>query len=155
MTNVTQISRCFIGFRCKYSIWYGLLIIQILFLCTGCKDKEQLDPSLENLGRATGPVEHGMRAPVSSDASGKVHSGSIVETMNVPNYTYIRFKDASGEIRWAAVPKDEVQVGEKVEIVESLVMKDFKSPTLGRTFDSIIFGTLEGAPVDGGQTIEP
>ncbi|MCP4679073.1 MAG: hypothetical protein GY854_27000 [Deltaproteobacteria bacterium] len=152
MTNITQIPRCFIDLRKKVSICIGLGLSVMLLLGAGCREKERLDSNLQNLGRATGPIEN-VQAPVSPVAPGKVHSGSIVETMDVPNYTYIRFKSAGGQTLWAAVPKDKVHVGEEVEVVESLVMKDFNSPTLSRTFPSIIFGILKPRGTsDGGPS---
>ena len=57
-----------------------------------------------------------------------------------------------GTEAWAAIPQTRVEVGAKVQIAESLVMTKFTSPSLSRTFDSIIFGTLIGdkQPRDGG-----
>ena len=125
----------------------------------GCGKSEKLDPEVDRLGRASGPVEHGPSHPTmagpgggSADGSrsGRVHAGLIAETIQVPNYTYIRLTAEDGNELWTAVPSTEVTVGQPVRVVESLVMKDFTSRTLSRTFESIIFGVLEGqaAPAD-------
>jgi hypothetical protein len=67
----------------------------------------------------------------------------VLETIQVPSYTYLLIKTAASGTVWTAIPSnDEVRVGQTVGIVESVVMKDFTSRSLGRTFPTIIFGIL-------------
>ena len=136
-------------------------LMTLLALLGACKGSDGLDPALENLGRASGPVDktaprpaehpqpvHGRGempdAPPPQGAAGppKIVKGEIVETMDASRYTYVHLQDDSGEAIWAAIPKAALEVGGRVEIVQSLVMKDFESKTLKRTFPSIVFGVL-------------
>ena len=73
-------------------------------------------------------------------------TGTILETMDASNYTYMRLKTDAGET-WAAVPQTKVKKGEKVTILEPQVMDGFESKVLKRKFDHILFGSLkeEGA----------
>lgn len=71
-------------------------------------------------------------------------SGEVLEVANVPGYTYLRLKTAKGE-KWAAVNRSEVGKGDRVTVENAVVMKDFESRSLKRTFKSILFGTLAGA----------
>ncbi len=71
--------------------------------------------------------------------------GEVLEVREVDAFTYLRLKTASGET-WAAVNKAQVKKGEQVTIENPAVMKNFESKTLKRTFDTIVFGTLAGAP---------
>lgn len=64
--------------------------------------------------------------------------GKVVETLNGGGYTYVCL-ETDGEKRWAAMPPTEVKVGETVELAPGMVMNNFKSNALNRTFDSIIF----------------
>ena len=64
--------------------------------------------------------------------------GTVVETMNGGGYTYVCI-ESDGQKQWAAMPPTEVKVGEVVEIKPSMVMRNFNSKALGRTFDSLIF----------------
>ncbi len=64
--------------------------------------------------------------------------GSVVETMNAAGYTYLCLEN-EGQKRWAAIPESQVSVGDQVEISQGMVMTNFSSKTLGRTFDEIIF----------------
>jgi hypothetical protein len=71
--------------------------------------------------------------------------GVVLETKDADPYTYLRLKTKDGET-WAAVMKAPVSKGAQVTIVNPMTMTSFKSQTLGRTFDTIVFGTLAGAP---------
>ncbi|HXE96974.1 MAG TPA: hypothetical protein VN642_11245 [Dongiaceae bacterium] len=59
--------------------------------------------------------------------------------MNSGGYSYINIQKKDGEKIWIAVKETKVAVGDQMSFLEGLVMKDFKSATLKRTFDSIIF----------------
>jgi polyribonucleotide nucleotidyltransferase len=59
--------------------------------------------------------------------------------MNSGGYSYINIQKKDGEKIWIAVKETKVTVGDQMSFLEGLVMKDFKSATLKRTFDSIIF----------------
>ncbi|MDD5309612.1 MAG: hypothetical protein PHU25_20025 [Deltaproteobacteria bacterium] len=143
-----------------------LLAVAIAIVAVACGRSEKVDPSVDKLGRATGPAEPvgpGATLPVGhpslspgamnphgrmdqmSGASGAtaIRVGTVLETIDVPNYTYIRFKDATGEEHWAAVPSSKLSAGEEIRIAESMVMRDFRSPSLNRVFPAIIFGTLK------------
>jgi hypothetical protein len=132
-----------------------LLIVLVGALSSlSCKSGEELDPSIEKLGRATGPASAAPRpamppaaAAEPSEPEGQaVLEGTVLERILVPSYTYIRFSMADGREMWAAVPRVEIEVGARVRVVQSLVMRKFSSPSLGRTFEEIVFGTLEGGP---------
>lgn len=73
-----------------------------------------------------------------------VVSGEVLEVKDVEIYSYLRLKTKDGEM-WAAVTKAPVKVGAKVIIENSMVMKNFESKSLKKTFPTIIFGTLGGA----------
>ncbi len=67
--------------------------------------------------------------------------GEVLEVRNVDPYTYLRLRTAEGET-WAAVNKSAVEKGAEVTINNPMVMQNFESKTLKRTFDTIVFGTL-------------
>lgn len=130
-----------------------LTIITIaLSVFAACSPSDSIDPEVEKLGRATGPstaarpsMPPGMMGAKRQPAGEAiVYAGEILETINVPNYTYLKIKRESGEKIWAAVPQFEAEVGKPIEVEQSLVMKNFTSPSLSRTFDSIVFGTVLG-----------
>lgn len=78
----------------------------------------------------------------SEAAPGGVLRGRVAEVIQVSQYTYLRLE--SGE--WAAVPSaPSLAAGQTVGVSLQTEMKQFVSPSLGRTFEKIWFGALEGA----------
>lgn len=82
--------------------------------------------------------------PAAAQAPGNLN-GTVLETMESGGYTYLQLDTGAGK-PWVAIPKAKVAVGDKISCQPGMVMKNFSSKTLGRTFDSIVFsGGLAGA----------
>lgn len=77
-----------------------------------------------------------------------VVTGEILENQDASGYTYIRLKTKDGET-WAAISKTTVKQGSKVTIENVMVMNNFESKSLKKTFNTILFGTLAGATGQG------
>ena len=75
-------------------------------------------------------------------------SGTVLEALSAPPYTYLRLKTAAGEI-WAAVPAGTFERGETVTLAGAILMAKFESKALKRTFDEVYFGTIAGADGQG------
>jgi hypothetical protein len=65
-------------------------------------------------------------------------TGVVITTMNAGSYTYLEVETRDNRY-WAAVPQMALAVGDQVDVAPGSEMKSFFSPTLNRTFDSIIF----------------
>ncbi|MCX7162554.1 MAG: hypothetical protein NT083_05850 [Rhodocyclales bacterium] len=83
-------------------------------------------------------------AAKAAPAATTVLKGEILEVKDVEGYTYLRLKTADGEM-WAAVSTAKVKKGEKVTIENVMMMSNFESKALKKTFPSIVFGSLAGA----------
>ena len=68
-------------------------------------------------------------------------SGKVVEKMDASSYTYVRLDDGTGNDIWAAIPQTQLEIGEQIALKGGMVMRNFNSKTLNRTFDSIIFAS--------------
>ena len=90
-------------------------------------------------------------APPPAPAPSAPLAGTVLEVKDVDQYTYLRLKTKDGEM-WAAVPTSKVKVGASVSIANPQVMTGFRSKTLNKTFDRIVFGTLAGP---GEQSAQP
>ena len=86
----------------------------------------------------TGPTV--LADSVPKEVAGPLTSGTVVETMNAGGYTYIQLENA-GQRNWVAVPIMDVKPGQKVELQPGAEMGPFKSVSLNRTFEKIIFST--------------
>jgi hypothetical protein len=68
--------------------------------------------------------------------------GTVLETISVPNYVYLRLATSDGTEQWAAVNEAEIRVGQRVQVRDAQLMEKFTSNTLKRTFERIYFGAL-------------
>jgi hypothetical protein len=71
-------------------------------------------------------------------------SGKVLERIAASPYCYLRLQTARGEI-WAAVPEAKIEKGAEVTVVNPMLMSNFESKTLKRTFAEIFFGSLADA----------
>ena len=78
----------------------------------------------------------------------------VLETMNGGGYTYVQVKTDSGVI-WAAGPQAAVKVGDKVNLGDGMLMSDFHSETLDRTFEEIYFvGGMDRKSIEKNPALE-
>jgi hypothetical protein len=67
-------------------------------------------------------------------------TGTVVETLDASNYTYVRVKTESGEI-WAASNTFKVAVGDRVVVPLDMPMPNFHSQSLNRDFPLVYLPT--------------
>ena len=75
---------------------------------------------------------------ITSNAESNSRSGIVVDKMDAGSYSYLQLKE-NDKLYWVAVPKLEIENGESIYFSEYLEMIDFKSETLNRTFESVLF----------------
>jgi len=83
---------------------------------------------------------------------GSNFSGKIIETMDAGGYTYVHLDNGSEKI-WAAGPQTAVTVGTVVSVATGMLMEDFTSEKLNRTFDELYF--VPEIVVAGGEPSHP
>jgi hypothetical protein len=66
------------------------------------------------------------------------YSGTVLQAHTTAGYTYAEVETADGVV-WLAGPMVQVSEGQTVTWPEGMLMRDFKSDTLDRTFDEIFF----------------
>jgi hypothetical protein len=81
-------------------------------------------------------------SPASTPAAGARLTGTLLEKLDGPPYSYLRLRTATGEV-WAAVPVTAVDPDKPVTVLDPVSIKDYTSPQLGRRLDVVYFGTLE------------
>lgn len=89
---------------------------------------------------------------VMSPTDANVVKGEVLEVIHVENFTYLRLNTHAGEI-WTAVISAPIKKGNVVAIKDAIVMTNFESKILQRTFPTILFGNLMGAPNAADQAI--
>jgi len=74
--------------------------------------------------------------PVSLADNGKAGTGTVAETMLSGGYVYVRLEEDG---TWLASTPVPLSVGDRISYADSATMKNFRSRTLDRTFDYILF----------------
>jgi hypothetical protein len=102
-----------------------LALISTTIFFAGCGQKEQPE---------TQPINQ-----MSADAMDKsVHNVLVEEKIDASSYSYLRVKEKENSY-WIAINKMDINPGEYVIFSKSMEMKNFKSESLNRTFESILF----------------
>ena len=74
------------------------------------------------------------------ESGGKLPSneGKVVSVIDTTGYTYMELENGGNKF-WIAAPTTKVNKGGYIPFVESMVMTNFTSKTLNRTFGTLIF----------------
>ncbi|WP_078462444.1 hypothetical protein [Solemya velum gill symbiont] len=104
---------------------------------------------------ATQAWAYGTNIPA-SNSEAIAHTGKVIETMSSAGYTYIRVEE-KGKTFWIALPEFQVSVGETISFYEQMLMENFTSKTLNRTFDRILFveGISKGTELPAKAEVKP
>ena len=120
-----------------------IVVLAVLALAAaGCQKKEEAPKPAEPQSgmpaqMPAGGNPHAGLKPVEIPA-GVGHKGKVLEAMNAAGYTYVQVEE-NGQKIWVAVMETKVKPGDIVEFPDSPPMLNFKSKTLNRTFEKIIF----------------
>jgi hypothetical protein len=68
--------------------------------------------------------------------------GTILEVIKKEGFSYLQIQTPTGEKEWIAILESNAALGNSVSIEEQVVLTDFHSKSVNRTFSKIIFGVL-------------
>lgn len=84
---------------------------------------------------------------ISQEMTSHKHVGTIEEKIDAGGYSYLRLSE-NKKSYWIAVPKANFSVGEEITFSQYMEMKNFKSETLDKTFESVLFVEDAGTKSD-------
>jgi hypothetical protein len=130
----------------KTTLITALLLAALLIAVSACGEKAT---TTTNEDVATTTTESTEAAPAATDDASS-WNGEVLETMNSGGYTYVHV-DTGAEKIWAAATESAtaITVGQRVTVPKGMMMKNFPSKTLDRTFEEIYF--VGGIYVEGAQ----
>ena len=139
----------------------SISLAAIVLLMSGCSEKpeestkatetvkEQAAPAVAAVesapvqsmyGTSAQPQQHASVPEGADVQTNSGHVANVLETMDAAGYTYVKV-DEDGNVYWIAGPRSAVVVGSSISYIEQMVMKDFTSKSLNRTFDFLMFTT--------------
>jgi len=129
----------------RRKIGYLLSGLALTMLVAACSNDNQK----ASTSTPATPMAADDQAQSGQPSQGSIISGKVLETLDASGYTYVHL-DEGNKQTWIAIPKSNVAVGDEVKAVFSMLMTNFESKTLGRTFDEVAF--CSGlVPADGQQ----
>ena len=111
----------------RITLFAATLLLMTPFASHG-EDAKKPAPSL--------PAGH---PPLASRQESASVQGKVLKTMDSGGYTYMFVQVKGGKKVWVAIPRTKVRVGKKIAFANGAELKNFRSKTLNRTFDRIIF----------------
>jgi len=66
------------------------------------------------------------------------HIGKVIDKIPAKGYTYLQVTENKKDF-WIAVPTMEIEIGETVYFSKYMVMEDFRSDNIDKSFDQILF----------------
>ena len=120
----------------------ALPLLFVLTVAVGCQSKKS-DAIVAAPTQPTAGELPQTGAPMAAQGL----SGKVLERIDASPYCYLRLQTARGEV-WAAVPEAKIEKGTEVTIANPMLMANFESKTLKRTFAEVYFGSV--TPAGGG-----
>ena len=114
----------FISLCCSFALVIGL---------TACSQEKAPEP-------ATTQTAQQAPSPGLASAPATPVTGKVLETMDASGYTYLNVQTDAGE-KWVAINQTSIEVGEEVTFMDGMVMQNFFSNSLDRTFPEIVFSS--------------
>lgn len=111
---------------------------------SGQSDTSGAQPPAGQIDRSAGHKMMGIG--VAAPQNAEPISGKVLETMDSGGYTYIHLQKKNGGKAWVAVMEMPVKVGSRMSFKPGVVMTNFESKGLKRTFDTIVFSDGPVAP---------
>ena len=88
-------------------------------------------------------------------AAQETYGGKVAETIEVDSYVYLRIESEKGPA-WIATGRVQVYEGDVITFPGGVVMENFRSAALGRTFEMITFvDSIEITEPAGGRALPP
>lgn len=109
------------------------MLISLLWACA-----PEPAPPAEAPPAAPVAVEAPAPPPAPAPSMDPARIATVLEVLPTDAYVFARM-DACGMEAWVAGPPTELVVGQRVEMPEGMVMTNFESATLKRTFEAILF----------------
>ncbi|HEY3270107.1 MAG TPA: hypothetical protein VGJ89_02740 [Geothrix sp.] len=127
----------------------ALPVLLIASAIIGCNSNKSQAPVV------AAPIQGQAPAPAAPPAAaGLSVTGKLLERIAASPYSYLRIQTAQGEV-WAAVPETKLEKGAEVTVTGAMIMRDFESKTLKRTFPEIYFGSLAGSGPAAAPAADP
>ena len=145
----------------------SLSITIAALLMYGCSDKPQEETKTEAktstevakqaevapalYGASTTAPAHAAPQNTQNMPTEEQHIATVLDTMNAAGYTYAQVNE-DGNVYWIAGPTTTISEGMQISFIEQMVMENFTSKALNKTFDYLVFASAIINPNDSAKS---
>ena len=123
----------------NYRLTFSAIIVSA-FLVVGCKDNQTY--------KKIGTTPQQTQTSTQSD----IHKIVVNDFIEAGTYAYLQVEE-NGKEYWMAIPNSPVEIGATFYYTGGMLMRDFKSEQLNKTFDEIVF--VEGISASENMATKP
>jgi len=98
---------------------FNLIVLSALIFF-GCQGEKDQDLTIEDVQK------------------NEAHIATVIDKIPAKGYTYLQVSESKNDY-WIAVPTMEIEIGETVYFSRFMVMEDFSSENIDKSFDEILF----------------
>jgi hypothetical protein len=121
----------------KYLFFWMILVVSVVACKRGSDQTQQDNKALEKVMDRIAAKDKS--TPLNTTISNELkHHAVILDAQEAGAYTYVKLED-NGKQFWAAITARPVEVGKAYDYTYGIMMKDFESKQLAKTFDSVMF----------------
>jgi hypothetical protein len=101
-----------------------VLFIAVVMIFAGCETESESSSN--------------QNANINKVSENSSHTAKVAEKIDAANYTYLEVTE-NDKTYWIAVTRMDIEIGETLYFSQAMEMKNFKSESLNRTFESVLF----------------
>ncbi|MDF1577362.1 MAG: hypothetical protein RQ753_00525 [Desulfurivibrionaceae bacterium] len=116
-----------------------LVLIGLVFILAGCS-RDERGRDAEKTQPSGGADQQNQAAVAPPEPKAVSIEGKVLEVLDSGSFVFILLDRGENQI-WATVPAVEVEVGERITLLDANVFRRFHSKELDRTFEELIFST--------------
>ncbi len=116
-----------------------LLTLSLLLSLVNCTESCSPEKKMPPAGLAGSALS---KEQAENKKERNIIEGTILEVIKKEGFSYLHIQTLQGEKEWVAILESNAVVGNNVLIEEQVVLTDFHSKSINRTFPKIIFGVL-------------
>lgn len=116
-----------------------LLTLMLLLSLVNCSKSRSSEKKMPPAGLAGSVLS---KEQAANKKERNIIHGIILEVIKKEGFSYLQVETPTGEKEWIAILASNAAVGNSVRIEEQVVLTDFHSKSINRTFPKIIFGVL-------------
>jgi len=132
--------------KLRNTLIFNALIMSVFALAvTACSDStepkatDQQQAAPASNSQSAAPTLNPTQQAAVNAAKDMPKQGTVLEMMHAAGYTYMNVDTGDGKQVWIAATMMRIKPQQKVQWADAAVMQNFKSASLHRTFDNILF----------------